>query len=400
MEHENLDDIMPDDFGISSTEQISAEDLSELILGGDITSDPNDVTSASEPQAPKTPEAPKAEPKKEKTAKAEEISEDELEDSILGKKEEEDSKDKESNDDESQEDDKESDFNPFESLAKDLVDLGMWELEEGETAPNSPEDFKEKWVKENSKQINFQIQNFISQKHGDEGMDMFKAIFVNGVPPQEYLERYTKIESLSNLDISNESNQEKVYRTYYKQLEWEDEDIEENLQKLKDYGDLSDTTEKLHKKLIAQEQKDLQILEQQKVAQQKALSQQRDAHNQTIAQIISEKLKERNFDGIPLTDKIANEAYDELTTGRYRLPSGELITEFDNWVLNLRRPENFELKAKLWLLNKSGFDFSKIKQKAISEKESAMFHNLVQKEKTVKRVNKQPVNDSFASFLS
>ena len=49
---------------------------------------------------------------------------------------------------------------------------------------------------------------------------------------------YNKVQDWNNVDIEEVSNQEKVVREYFKRLEWEDSDIDEQIENLKDTSKL------------------------------------------------------------------------------------------------------------------------------------------------------------------
>lgn len=393
IEMEDLSNIP--DFGISGTTAIDANELEDLILGGSTTSNPDDVTTiqASPSKQPPAKETPSQEVPKVEENLEESILEDVLKDENEGVT----TKTKELL--ETSEDSSDEDVNQFEALSNDLFELGIFTKSDDEESPKTPEEFKERFVKEVANQANAQVYNFLMQKHGQEGVDMFNSIFVNGVSPEQYLQAYAKIESLQNIDIEKEPNQERVYRTYYKKLGWSDDKIDSKLQKLKDYGDLADEAKEIHEKLIEQEQQDFERAEQQSIQNQRRIATERAQYGQSINQILVDKLKDKEFDGIPLTDKVAREAFDELYTEKFQLPNGEKLTEFDRYILELRRPENYETKIKLWLLAKNNFDLSKVKAKALAKESNKLFNSLATKEKVQKRSSGMATNNDFTSFL-
>ena len=63
-----------------------------------------------------------------------------------------------------------------------------------------------------------------------------------------------------------------------------------------------------------------------------------------------DKVKEKEFDGIPINSNLANELQDFLLVDKWKTPSGETLTDFDRSILDLKRPENHELKVKVGLL--------------------------------------------------
>src|SRR5690606_22537409 len=106
-----------------------------------------------------------------------------------------------------------------------------------------------------------------------------------------------------------------------------------------------------------------------------------------------EKLKTKEFDGIPLNPKLAGELQDFLITDKYKTPSGETLTEFDRTILDLKRPENHEKKVKVALLLKlleKDPTLSTIKKKGISQETNTLFSEVArQSKKTSVKTSKQ-----------
>jgi hypothetical protein len=95
-----------------------------------------------------------------------------------------------------------------------------------------------------------------------------------------------------------------------------------------------------------------------------------------VQSILQDKLKSKEFDGIPLNPKLANELQDFLLVDRYRTNSGETITEFDRAILELKRPENHQMKVKLALVMKimeKDPTLSTIQKTGISKKSNELF---------------------------
>ncbi len=386
--------MIPSDFGIMSTEILNGDQMADFILGDSETintieeiENKNTRTSTKETEEELTETQKRIELEKEAQALLEEELEADEKVTPATKKIEKEEETEE--------------INTFEVLSKNLFDLGIFnktEDEEEDVKISTPEEFRDRFLKEVNVQANSQIYNFISDKHGEEGLEMFESVFMKGVPPEEYLNRYTKIESLKDLDLTQESVQEQVYRVYYKKLGWDGDKIDKKISKLKDYGELEEEAIIVHEKLIEQEQKEFAGLEAKKVQEEQVKLQEKQRYANTINQIISEKLKTKDFDGIPLTEKVAKEAYENLVVEKYKLQSGEKLTEFDKAILELRKPENYEKKVKLWLLLQNDLDLTKIKTKAISDKSEKLFDGLTVKDRVTKRTG--PLgNDNFSKLL-
>jgi hypothetical protein len=154
------------------------------------------------------------------------------------------------------------------------------------------------------------------------------------------------------------------------------EDVETEIERLKNYGDLESVATKHHKVLVKKEAVKLQQMEQQ--AEQE-LRQKQTIKNQYISNvqtILQEKVKSKEFDGIPLNPKLASELQDFLLVDKWKTPSGETLTDFDRAILDLKRPENHAMKVKLGLLLKvleKDPTLSTIQKTGVSKKTNELF---------------------------
>lgn len=377
------DDLDGNAFGIQDTQVLASKDLQSFLL-----SDPDDVKNIEEEKAKEAAEAEKlkqqqsqqsqqepdpknpksAPPKEDEAAKGKAALENALFDS-----EEEEAKPGPGKTTSTSEDED----NTYQTLGKDLLRLGVFsknsddETEEN-ISINSPEEFLERFTLEKKKGAVGILDNFLSQ-FGDDYRKMFDAVFVNGVKPDEYLSSFSKIESIQNLDLSAESNQERVVKAYYKGLKWDDAKIDSRIQKLKDYGDLEDEAKTYHEVLLNKEKEQVTALEQAKVAEAQEVKNKEIATKKSYERILSEKLKNQEIDGIPLTEKDSTEVLAYLTDKKYKLASGELLSEFDKDLLELNRAENHETKIKLGLLLRKKLDLTSVKKATISKKSDALF---------------------------
>ena len=163
----------------------------------------------------------------------------------------------------------------FSALSKDLFKLGVFNKEEDEADVDiaSPEDFLERFQLEKKKGANEIVENFIGQ-FGEDYQNAFQAIFVNGADPKQYFSAYNEVVDYSQMDMTIEENQKSVMRQALLNQEYEQEDIETEIERLINYGDLENVSVKHHKILVKrgaaklqeiQEQADVQL--KQKTAQ-------------------------------------------------------------------------------------------------------------------------------------
>jgi hypothetical protein len=383
-------------FGIQDTMEMgmgNAELLNDLMGPETSTSSPDDLQDIVKTVEDPAPAKTKAAPVKtigddivDKSAESDENKEKSIQDFLLGGDEddEEDSDDEptkpvqkaESSSDEDN-DDSEVGTSKFEALSNDLFNLGVFTKDEDEEDINisTPEEFLERFQAEKKKGAIEVVNNFIGQ-FGEDYQQAFDAIFVKGVDPKEYFGTYGNIQSFSEMDLSQENNQVAVIKQALSDQGFDPEDIETEVERLKNYGDLETVSTKHHKVLVKKEAQKLQELEakSERELQQKAAIKNQYINN--VQSIIQDKLKTKEFDGIPLNPKIAGELQDFLLVDKYKTNSGETLTDFDRTILELKRPENHANKVKVALLLKileKDPTLSTIQKTGVSKKSNQLF---------------------------
>jgi hypothetical protein len=279
---------------------------------------------------------------------------------------------------EEQEEDVEEEGTQFSALANDLFNLGVFtkgDDDDEEVSINTPEEFLERFEAEKKKGASEIIQNFIGQ-FGEDYQNAFESIFVKGVDPKEYFGAYNQIVSFSELDLSNEKNQIKVMQQALADQGFEPEDISTEIERLQNYGDLEAVSARHHKVLVKKEAKKLQQMEREaeQIQQQKAAI--KNQYISNVQTILSEKVKQKEFDGIPINPNLANELQDFLLVDKWKTPAGENLTDFDRAILDLKRPENHELKVKVGLLLKmleKDPTLSTIQRSGVTKKSNKLF---------------------------
>jgi hypothetical protein len=390
---DNLETQSFGDFSIQNTMEMgmgNQELLKDLMSTETSTASPEEVTEIKE-EAPKpstkssSPKTTESEaPKKEESDAASKS----IQDFLLGETEEEDddeeapakpsakSKTAPSNE-ESDDDDNDDVSNRFTALSNDLFKLGVFNKDEDEEDVNieSAEDFLERFNLEKKKGSIEIVQNFIGQ-FGEDYQQAFDAIFVKGVDPKEYFGVYNNIESFANLDLSEERNQEAILKQALADQGFEPEDVDSEIERLKNYGDLETVAQKHHKVLVKKEAAKLQQLEKQNEERLQKQYAYRQQYVNNVQNVLQAKLKTKEFDGIPINPKLAGDLQDFLVTEKYQTPSGEKLTEFDRQILELKRPENHEMKVKVGLLLKileTDPTLSTIQKRAVSKKSDELF---------------------------
>jgi hypothetical protein len=280
--------------------------------------------------------------------------------------------------------------NQFTALSNDLFKLGVFNKEEDEedVVITTPQDFLERFNSEKKKGAIDMVNQFIGQ-FGEDYQNAFDAIYVKGVDPKEYFAAYNEAVNYAEMDLTIESNQESVMRKSLTDQGFDKEDVDTEIERLKNYGDLESVAQKNHKVLVKREAIKMQEMEQKA---QHELAQKAQVKNQfinNVQSVIQEKLKTKEFDGIPITPKLAGELQDFLLVDKYKTNSGELLSDFDKAILDLKKPENHANKVKLALLLKvleTDPNLTTIQKKGVTTKTDALFSEVarqVTKDKTV-----------------
>jgi hypothetical protein len=395
---DNLDTPSFGNFGIEDTMEMGVGNtqlLDDLFSPETSTEDPDKletiVKTAEEPKAPKKPEVSKGKEVVQKLDGEETTQQDVLK-NFLGDDEDEE----ETEDDvvtppakaEAEEEDEDVAESPFVSLSKDLFKLGVFTQDDDEedAVIETPEQFLEKFNSEKKKGAIEIVDNFIGQ-FGEDYQKAFDAIFVKGVNPKDYFGVYNNVVSFAELDLSNEDNQVRVIKQALADQGFDNEDITTEVERLRNYGDLETVASKHHKVLVKKEAVKLQQMEQQaeQQLQQKAMI--RNQYIQNVQSVLQDKLKTKEFDGIPLNPKLASELQDFLLVDKYKTPSGETLTDFDKTILELKRPENHAMKVKLGLLLKileKDPTLSTIQRTGVTKKSTQLF------EEVARQTSKKP----------
>lgn len=386
---ENLDNPQFGNFSIENTMEMgmgNADLLNDLMSPETATSSPDDIKEikdepAPQKAAPASKEEAAPEPKEDPSKSIqdfllsadEEEEEEEVKPAAPPKTEKPVSQEENSNEEESEEEQ----VSQFTALSRDLFKLGVFSKDEDEEdAPiSTPEEFLERFNLEKKKGAIEVVNNFIGQ-FGEDYQKAFDAIFVKGVDPKDYFGTFNQIQSFAEMDLSQEANQVAVIKQALTDQGFDDEDVTTEVERLKNYGDLESVATKHHKVLVKKEAAKLQQMEQEREAQLQQQQMYKQQYIANVQNVLQEKLKQKEFDGIPLNPKLASELQDFLLVDKYKTNSGETLTDFDRTILELKRPENHEMKVKVALLLKiieKDPTLSTIQKTGITKKSNDLF---------------------------
>lgn len=419
--NQNLESPSFGNFSIENTMEMGpggAELLNDLFSPETSTANPdtieNIVKPATPPAAPVKPDVPKGKEIVPKEEGAEPASQDIIS-NFLGDntEEEEDDEDtpppvtktakaatKEEGDD-----DDDVDVSPFKSLSNDLFKLGVFSKEEDEEENvdiSTPEAFLERFQNEKKKGAIEMVNNFIGQ-FGEDYQQAFEAIFVKGASPKEYFQHYNKAANFAEMDLTQETNQVSVMRQALADQGFDQEDIDTEVERLKNYGDLETVAGKHHKVLVKKEAQKLQEIEKNAELQLQQKQMIKNQYIQNVQQVLQDKIKTKEFDGIPINPKLANELQDFLLVDKYRTASGETLTDFDKTILELKRPENHTAKVKVALLLKileKDPTLSTIQKTGVTKKSDQLFGEVARQVTKVKSGSGSTASKQGSSWFS
>jgi hypothetical protein len=289
----------------------------------------------------------------------------------------------------------------FTALANDLYKLGVFTSDDDEDPQpiSTAEEFLERFNEEKKKGAIETVNNFIGQ-FGEDYQEAFDAIFVKGVNPKDYFGTYNQVVNFAEMDLSDEGNQVRIMKQALANQGFDSEDIETEVERLKNYGDLESVATKHHKVLVKKEAAKLQQMEakaEQELQQKQAVKNQ---YINNVQSILQDKVKSKEFDGIPINPKLATELQDFLLVDKWKTPTGETLTDFDRAILDMKRPENHEMKVKVGLLLKmleKDPTLSTIQRTGVTKKSNQLFGEVarqVTKAKTASATGSSKANPS------
>ena len=386
-----------DNFSIQGTMEMgmgNQELLNDLFSPETSTSNPEDVTpiikDADAPEAPETPAVKKGKdiiPPKSVDGKTDE---EKAEGQSMIADFLSDDEDDDDNDDTpapaktakapeatADADDDDSQGTQFTALANDLYKLGVFTNDDDEDPEpvSTAEEFLERFENEKKKGASEMVQNFIGQ-FGEDYQEAFDAIFVKGVNPKDYFGTYNQVVNFAEMDLDDENNQIRIMRRALADQGFDPEDVDTEIERLQNYGDLESVATKHHKVLVKKEAAKLHQLEQKSEAELRQKAQIRNQYIANVQTILQEKVKSKEFDGIPINPKLAGELQDFLLVDKWKTPSGETLTDFDRAILDMKRPENHWMKVKLGLLMKmleKDPTLSTIQRTGVTKKSNELF---------------------------
>jgi len=296
--------------------------------------------------------------------------------------------------DEDEEPTEEGDEELIPSFSKDLFASGIFtrDEDEEETLPEikTQEELFDRFNHEKRKGSVQILENILSN-FGDDYREAFNAIYLNGVSPKDYFGHMHRIENISGLDVTIVENQKTIMREHYKSLGWDDNKVSTRIERLESIGELENEATDMQQVLVQKEADEIDAKKQRAQAQLIAEQQEEQDFQNSVFRILSDKLKNKEFDGLPMDQKLASQVAGYLTEKKWKLGDGRKISDFDKEILDLGRPENREFKTKvatLFQLLKQDPTLSRLQKKAVAKETNVLFRSLQRDKVTAKKQGK------------
>lgn len=172
-------------------------------------------------------------------------------------------------------------------------------------------------------------------------------------------------QEIKELDVKKDA--ETIIRNYYSVLEWEDEDIEDKIEMLKDLG--SDALEREAAKVKPKLDKMNEEVLQAELQKQEELKRRQVEEMQKYFQNAAETIKKGEIGGIKLDKETQVELYSGLTEAKYTSRRGIPTNELGHLLEKYQyiEPDFDKMYKVLWLLKDEKTFFEKFSSKKVNE---------------------------------
>jgi hypothetical protein len=302
------------------------------------------------------------------------------------------------NDEPVEDDDQDDEANDFEIFAKGLKQAGMLDVENPDEIEWNQDSFLAAMEETINNKAWSQLEELALETYGEAGVKLVEDIFINKVPVSEYLQMFNNEQVVENVDLSNEENQERVFRAYLAKTGLDDDEIQDQLNYARDNDRLEAYAEKYHGKLLEKMQQERSALAAQSEARVQEMQRREQEREEIYASTLNEAIKTGEIEGYPINDKAANDLFSFVLDKPHQLPNGQRITDFEYKLAQMRQndPKKFLAVARLV---QNDLDLTPVRKKAVSEETNSLFNGLKTKAKTSTKSG-QKNDKSFAKYFS
>lgn len=187
------------------------------------------------------------------------------------------------------------------------------------------------------------------------------------------------------MDMEDEANQIKMMKYQMLQQDYDEEYIESHIESLKDTGKLESMSKKLHEKWVKDDNKNLQIKEE----EQRKLVEQRKREAREYKAEVTKILQDNETIGSLKFSKEDSKTLPSYISDTYKTEDGRFITPFQRDIVNAMKD-----KEKMFVLAKlvrNNFDFKDIQKEAITKKTRELKKDIARQKtgKNIKSIGKE-----------
>jgi len=306
--------------------------------------------------------------------------------------------DEEEEEEEELTDDEEESDNPFEVFAKGLAQAGILDLEDEENQVETwdEKNFIDVMEKTVDNRMWAKMEELAMETYGEAGVKLIEDIFINKVPVPQYLQMFSNEQTVENVDLSEEINQERIFRLYLAKTGMDDDEIEDQLSYARDNDRLESYAQKYQVKLVEKMQEERQRLSQEAEIRMQDMQKREEERQELYAKTLEESVKSGEIQGYPINNNDAEELFSFVLDKPHVLPNGQRISDFEYRLATMRQEDPKKFLAVARLVQKD-LDLTPIKKKAVSEETNSIFKGLKTKTKTSSKSGKQ--EDLFAKYF-
>jgi len=289
--------------------------------------------------------------------------------------------------------------NPFEVFAKGLAQAGILDLEDEENQVTewNEKNFIDVMEKTVDNKMWAKMEELAMETYGEAGVKLIEDIFINKVPVPEYLQMFSNEQTVENVDISDENNQERIFRLYLAKTGMDDDEIEDQLAYARDNDRLASYAEKYQGKLVEKMQEERQRLAQEAEARLQDMQRREEERQESYAKVLEESIKQGEIEGYPINNNDAEELFSFVLDKPHVLPNGQRISDFEYRLATMRQEDPKKFLAVARLVQKD-LDLTPVKRKAVSEETNTIFKGLKTKTKTSSKSTRKN-EDLFAKYF-
>lgn len=213
--------------------------------------------------------------------------------------------------------------------------------------------------------------NQILSKISDPETRAFLEFKMQGGRTRDFIDTYSRTEDIGNVDISDIANQTMVLRNYYARLGFDDSQIEDQIQMLRDSGKSEEYARKGLEYINKANATEREQLNKKLEAERQESEMQMKEYSMNIAGTL------KNMDsvnGINLTDNRRSELYN-LLTGQIDMGNGETVPAFQAKLFQIMQDPQ-RLVALADFIN-GGADFSRYEKAVETKKTREISRNLI-----------------------